>query len=402
MVEGRFSMPATGEGPATTAPVVGPAPVVDPLIDRFARVARAAGLKRRVPAGDLDALVQAVRAHADPAQVEGKRAAAAPAAHLHDLVMAAALGVVRARRQPPPDADGADSPAAKPVVAQGGASTAIDEVGERVVAGVGRLHGAQGAVVRLHLAGYDNTEIADLLGSSPAKVNGSLYRGMGQLRAFLGTAGRSQTDMLHQSRLRTMYGRVLASRRPPARDRCLSPDQLVELLRPARLSEGDRIRLVEHLTDCGECHDEFSLLRTANDATTDRSKAPRVGWFAPAAGLCLVLAVAVLWRVLPHRDRAPASATVSGPELVGPEGAVGSSQPLQFVWHDLDQASEYVLEVLTLDGTLVASRRTVDTTAILPSGASLTPGRTYRWWVRALMADGRQVVSPGREITEAR
>jgi DNA-directed RNA polymerase specialized sigma24 family protein len=400
MSNGRFSMVAPGEKQGAAAPAGEPPPVPDPLIDRSARMARAVGLKRGVPAGDLDALVQEVRARARAAEGEGKRAVGAPSARLQDLIMAAAFEVVRAHREPAPGTVAGDPPSGQPAVVPD--RFEAEAVSQKLVAAVARLRGAQGAVVRLHLAGYDKSEIADLLGSSPAGVNRSLYRGMGQLRAFLGGGGRSHTDVQHQSRLRTLYSRVLASRRPQGRDRCLSPDELLELLRPTRLSETDRIRLVEHLTDCAACHQEFSLLRTANDATTDRRKAPRVGWFAPAAALCVALAVAVLWQVLPQRGRPPANAAVSGPELIEPGGTVGPGQPLQFVWHDMDQASEYVLEVLSLDGTLVASRRTADTTALLPAGASLTPGRSYHWWVRALMADGRQVVSTAREITEER
>ena len=48
---------------------------------------------------------------------------------------------------------------------------------------------AQQAVVRLHLAGYDRFEIADLLGWTEAKTRNHLYRSLEKMRARLAREG---------------------------------------------------------------------------------------------------------------------------------------------------------------------------------------------------------------------
>jgi RNA polymerase sigma-70 factor (ECF subfamily) len=59
------------------------------------------------------------------------------------------------------------------------------ELGATVHRALALLVESRRAVVRMHLAGYDRLEIAELLGWSEAKTRNLLYRGLGDLRGIL-------------------------------------------------------------------------------------------------------------------------------------------------------------------------------------------------------------------------
>jgi RNA polymerase sigma-70 factor (ECF subfamily) len=54
---------------------------------------------------------------------------------------------------------------------------------------VGLLSESRRAVVRMHLAGYERHEIADLLGWTEPKTRNLLYRGLSDLRQILESWG---------------------------------------------------------------------------------------------------------------------------------------------------------------------------------------------------------------------
>jgi DNA-directed RNA polymerase specialized sigma24 family protein len=54
---------------------------------------------------------------------------------------------------------------------------------------IGMLAESRRAVVRMHLAGYEREEIAQLLGWSEAKTRNLLYRGLADLRQVLESWG---------------------------------------------------------------------------------------------------------------------------------------------------------------------------------------------------------------------
>jgi RNA polymerase sigma-70 factor (ECF subfamily) len=58
---------------------------------------------------------------------------------------------------------------------------------ERIAKAVDSLPEARRAVVRMHLAGYDRSEIAGLLNWSEGKTRNLLYRGLADLREQLET-----------------------------------------------------------------------------------------------------------------------------------------------------------------------------------------------------------------------
>lgn len=64
-----------------------------------------------------------------------------------------------------------------------------DEIAAAVHRAIAMLAESRRAVVRMHLAGYDRDEIAELLGWSEAKTRNLLYRGLGDLRQILESWG---------------------------------------------------------------------------------------------------------------------------------------------------------------------------------------------------------------------
>ena len=63
----------------------------------------------------------------------------------------------------------------------------------------------------------------------------------------------------------------------------------------------------------------------------------------------------------------------------------------RFLWHAVEGAVAYELEVLDAAGSPVYATRTADTVLALPAGVRLQPGQEYRWWVVARLADGSEL-----------
>ena len=64
-----------------------------------------------------------------------------------------------------------------------------DELAATVHRAIGMLAESRRAVVRMHLAGYERNEMADLLGWTEAKTRNLLYRGLADLREILESWG---------------------------------------------------------------------------------------------------------------------------------------------------------------------------------------------------------------------
>lgn len=211
---------------------------------------------------------------------------------------------------------------------------------------------------------------------------------------------------LTDEQLRELYARAVAARRDPHRAACPAPDALLAAVRREG-TEQRRLVVLDHAMACADCRQDLELLRAIE--TSRRTEAGTAvqtrRWAAPlyimlAASVALVAALTV-WQ---RSQRTTASDVLrgNGPDVATiaplPDATVGAG-PLSFTWHPVPGARRYVVELLTAQGAVSASRETTDTTATL-GDARLGAG-DYTWWVRAQL-DGGESRSTARRIRVAR
>jgi len=206
--------------------------------------------------------------------------------------------------------------------------------------------------------------------------------------------------------LREAYQRALDARRVSGREACPSPEAMLSLLRREGTEE-QRLETLDHVMGCGACRPELELLRSieqvgASAETTERARTvlgiPRrfAGPLALAASLILVVAVG-------QRLRSPEAPDVErgrmdGVTLLGPPTEIAPGMPATFAWKPVPDASSYELEVFDENGHLVWGARTSHTSVTMSDPLVTTPGKHYRWWVRATTESGTQRASTVRSL----
>jgi hypothetical protein len=169
-----------------------------------------------------------------------------------------------------------------------------------------------------------------------------------------------------------------------------SPEDIAAVVERRR-PEPERLVTLSHIAECPQCRREFDLIRSADKAgrqlTSSVWRARGIG-LAVAATLVVAatlsiarIAPRVTTSAPPYRSGEPA--TGRSIELVGPLSDVSTPAAPSLVWRSVGEDVLYRVEVTDDAGALVASRDTRDTTLTLPP---LVRGRTYRWWVRAVVA----------------
>ena len=236
--------------------------------------------------------------------------------------------------------------------------------------------------------------------------------------------------------LRRLYRASIADKIPPSRKRCPAPAQIIGLF-DGSLSKRRKIRLVEHLTRCGSCFQEFDSLRliyhqqdtmiddlTAWAARREKRKGqghiedarggygpakhggprgrirPRPWAYAlglAAFALCLVLAVdhwSVLRDIFGKKYRAVAAPKI---ELVHPPSANSVlRQALFFQWNPFPRGQRYFVELFDQELKPVWKSQDSTTTIILlpPEIAErLHLAQPYYWLVTGILADDKKAES---------
>lgn len=149
---------------------------------------------------------------------------------------------------------------------------------------------------------------------------------------------------------------------------------------------------------CRFCHGELELLRAVAQGT-DAPAVPgrRVSYnfpLAAAAMLVLLLGGGLLWSRFIGADamRGDSASLV----LISPSGTVSAPQSL--VWHRSPDAIDYRVELVDATDAALLSTTTRDTVLAVPPNL-LSSGRTYRWWVTVIKANGSPLTSAPRTFT---
>lgn len=163
---------------------------LDEVLARFTAAARRVAARAGLDRDDLDDLLQDVRIRLWRSLGTPEKIREARALYIHRAVASATLDLIR-RRRTRREESLADFGDERGPTAPTRADAALDE-GEfdaALARALDQLPLARRTVVRLHLAGHDRQEIADMLGWSEPKTRNLLYRGLADLRTALERAG---------------------------------------------------------------------------------------------------------------------------------------------------------------------------------------------------------------------
>jgi predicted anti-sigma-YlaC factor YlaD len=219
--------------------------------------------------------------------------------------------------------------------------------------------------------------------------------------------------------LKELYRGYVRSQTPASREDCPSAKKLLKLLR-GRHSEKEKIRVVDHLSHCSHCAEEFEFLLdalrseksliqdverwlgTKEEAPQRRLFIRRLSWGLASLLAGVAVIGLVIWRFVffsvPDRFRTNTPATV---DLVRPLDQQAGLSSLVFQWKVVSEAEYYVVEVydaalapLWKSGALTQSRA-------VPSEElkeKLVPGHSYFWMVTAILPGRDKVQSPLKEF----
>ena len=116
----------------------------------------------------------------------------AKASYIYRAAISASIDIIRRRRARRFEATSLDDGIAEVTTdprRRADAGLEGDELAATVHRAIGMLAESRRAVVRMHLAGYERNEMADLLGWTEAKTRNLLYRGLADLREILESWG---------------------------------------------------------------------------------------------------------------------------------------------------------------------------------------------------------------------
>ncbi|HVP90148.1 MAG TPA: hypothetical protein VMS75_02915 [Terriglobales bacterium] len=211
---------------------------------------------------------------------------------------------------------------------------------------------------------------------------------------------------LRDNELKHLYQSYVASKSRPDRKACPSWKAVSDFFEN-RTRTGRKLKIVDHVTSCSACAEEFEFLRQvwlwgkqiAHEVERQRPPSPsgRVGvpflwrYSSVAAGVLLALAsLAIIIQNWSHPGitRAAPSAVV----LTTPNQKRPASLPLTFEWEEFKGAGAFVLELF--DEALLPVWKSPETRAtriVLPEeiGRRLPSNRRYFWMITAYRGGDR-------------
>lgn len=160
------------------------------VVQRFAAFILQTAGRHGLSPDEQDAAVQEVRIRLWKALETGENIRSAPASYVYRTTVSAVVDYIRRRRARREEA--LDTAAVEPLASrsdEADSRTRASDVEGAVERALAALPSARQAVVRLHLAGYDRFEIAELLGWTEAKTRNHLYRSLELMRSHLAREG---------------------------------------------------------------------------------------------------------------------------------------------------------------------------------------------------------------------
>jgi RNA polymerase sigma factor (sigma-70 family) len=171
------------------------------VVGRFDAFIRRSARRHGLDRAEVDEVVQELRVRMWKSLGTAELIRRAKASYIYRAAISASIDIIRRRRARRFEAmsldDGIADIAPDPR-RRSDAGLEEDELAATVHRAIGLLAESRRAVVRMHLAGYERDEIADLLGWTEPKTRNLLYRGLADLRQILESwgirPGTSATD----------------------------------------------------------------------------------------------------------------------------------------------------------------------------------------------------------------
>jgi hypothetical protein len=173
----------------------------------------------------------------------------------------------------------------------------------------------------------------------------------------------------------------------------LTPEDIAAYLNQA-VSTSERRSIEQHLVQCEACRKD---LVDGTEVDPRRRAIPWVAWGVPAAAAA-VLAIMILGPTeragvdrtdVPLLRREQVEGTARFDAVSPADGARLARDTLVFRWRSEGVEVHYLLTLTDESGDVVWSGQTSDTTLTLPRDVAVTPGRSYFWYVDALLEGAR-------------
>lgn len=202
---------------------------------------------------------------------------------------------------------------------------------------------------------------------------------------------------MNDERLREAYDTLLRERSRRADESDVSLEAMCDVL-VRRGSEESRLAAIDRIMAHPRLAEEFEILRAAHEAG---KVAQRRIFSARPLAIAATLIVAVGLGTWLSRSGGDGTDVIRGPRVAIPlyapaETALADSARV-FVWSGNPDATQYLFELNTADGTPLYAITTSDSSLALPDSVRLAPGTSYFWWVRSSTASG-ELASPLRPL----
>ena len=162
------------------------------LIARFDAFIRRTASRHGLRGADLDEVVQDLHVRIWKSFGTSESIRRAKSSYMYRAAVSASLDIIRRRRALKASATTLDDVAPTGLADRAHGvedRLAGDDLARVVHESLAEVQESRRAVVRLHLAGYDRFEIADLMGWTEGKTRNLLYRGLEDLRQVLAARG---------------------------------------------------------------------------------------------------------------------------------------------------------------------------------------------------------------------
>jgi RNA polymerase sigma-70 factor (ECF subfamily) len=195
LIDGQSAEEKSGHRPTgddSTQPDGDASRALEHVVNRFDAFIRRSARRHGLEGADVDEVVQELRVRMWKSLGTAELIRRAKASYIYRAAISASIDIIRRRRSRRFEASSLDDVVGDRVADPRRSADAVLDEGE-VAAAVHRamslLAESRRAVVRMHLAGYERHEIAELLGWSEAKTRNLLYRGLADLRQVLDSWG---------------------------------------------------------------------------------------------------------------------------------------------------------------------------------------------------------------------
>jgi RNA polymerase sigma-70 factor (ECF subfamily) len=161
------------------------------VVGRFDAFIRRSARRHGLSGDDVDEVVQELRLRMWKSLGTAELIRRAKASYIYRTAISASIDIIRRRRARRFETSQDDGLADLAPDTRRRADSRLDEheLAGAVHRAIALLAESRRAVVRMHLAGYERHEIADLLGWTEAKTRNLLYRGLADLRQILESWG---------------------------------------------------------------------------------------------------------------------------------------------------------------------------------------------------------------------